>query len=126
MDRVTIEKKLQENLPTVKIDSEKKCKSSEYRINAIEAMPEGGKLTLGARKVEKENTEGIEIIVRDTGKGIAKDDIKNIFKPFYTSKERGVGLGLAICHRIVRNHGGTITVKSNLGRGSTFRIRLEN
>ncbi len=127
MDKVTIEKDIQENLPTVKMDSEKIMQVIlNIVFNAIEAMPDGGKLTLGARKVEKENNEGIEIIVRDTGKGIAKEDIKNIFKPFYTSKERGVGLGLAICNRIVRNHGGTITVKSNLGRGSTFKIRLEN
>ncbi len=127
MDSVTIEKDIQENLPTIKIDSEKIMQVIlNIVFNAIEAMPEGGKLTIGAKKVEKENSEGIEIVIRDTGKGIAKEDIKNIFKPFYTSKERGVGLGLAICNRIVRNHGGMITVKSNLGKGSTFRIRLEN
>jgi len=95
-------------------------------FNAIEAMPEGGTLTLGAKRIEKENREGVEILVRDTGKGITREDLKNIFKPFYTTKARGVGLGLAISNRIVRSHGGEIKVKSILEKGSSFRIRLEN
>lgn len=56
------------------------------------------------------------ISIRDTGRGIKKEDLKNIFKPFFTTRERGVGLGLAICDKIVRNHGGTIRVKSIPGQ----------
>ncbi len=127
VDSVTIKKEIQENLPTVKMDSEKIMQVLLNLVsNAIEAMPEGGILTLGAKRFERENMEGIEILVRDTGKGIAKEELKNIFKPFYTNKERGVGLGLAICNRIVKNHGGSIKVKSIVGKGSSFRIRLEN
>lgn len=125
IDRVAIKKEIQENLPAIRIDSEKIMQVIlNIVFNAIEAMPEGGTLTLGARRIEKENREGIEIMVRDTGKGIAREDLKNIFKPFYTTKERGVGLGLAICNRIVRSHGGEIKVKSFVDKGSTFRIRL--
>ncbi|OPY14290.1 MAG: Sensor protein ZraS [Syntrophus sp. PtaB.Bin138] len=126
-DSVTIKKEMQEDLPAIKMDSEKIMQVILNLVfNAIEAMPEGGTLTLGAKRFERENSEGIEILVRDTGKGIAKEELKHIFKPFYTSKERGVGLGLAICNRIVRNHGGVIKVKSILGKGSSFRIQLEN
>jgi len=126
MDSVTIKKDIQENLPAIKIDSEKIMQVVLNLVfNAIEAMPEGGVLTLGAKRFERENTEGIEILVRDTGKGITREEFRNIFKPFYTTKERGVGLGLAICNRIVRGHGGSIKVKSIVGKGSSFRIRLE-
>ncbi|OPY89983.1 MAG: Sensor protein ZraS [Syntrophus sp. PtaU1.Bin208] len=126
-DRVVIKKEIQENLPSIKMDSEKIMQVILNLVfNAIEAMPAGGTLTLGAKRFERENTEGIEILVRDTGKGIAREELKNIFKPFYTNKERGVGLGLAICNRIVKNHGGGIKVKSIVGKGSSFRIRLEN
>ncbi|HYA15771.1 MAG TPA: ATP-binding protein, partial [Syntrophales bacterium] len=62
--------------------------------------------------------------IRDTGKGIRKEEIKNIFKPFYTTKERGVGLGLAISQKIIKNHGGYIKVKSIPMQGSIFYIRL--
>jgi signal transduction histidine kinase len=66
----------------------------------------------------------VGISIRDTGNGIRKEDMKNIFKPFFTTRERGVGLGLAICQRIVKNHGGHIRVKSIPGQGSIFYIRL--
>jgi two-component system, NtrC family, sensor histidine kinase HydH len=126
MDSVTLKKEIQENLPAIKMDSEKIMQVVLNLVfNAIEAMPEGGVLTIGAKRFERENTEGIEILVRDTGKGITREEMKNIFKPFYTSKERGVGLGLAISNRIVRGHGGSIKVKSIVGKGSSFRIRLE-
>lgn len=126
-ERVTIQKEIRENLPAVRMDADRIMQVIlNIVFNALEAMPEGGTLTLGARRIEKENREGIEILVRDTGKGIAREDLKNIFKPFYTTKERGVGLGLAICQRIVKSHGGEIKVKSIPGKGSSFRIQLEN
>jgi len=126
-DSVRIKKEIQENLPAIKMDSDRIMQVIlNVVFNAIEAMPEGGTLTLGAKRIEKENREGVEILVRDTGKGITREDLKNIFKPFYTTKARGVGLGLAISNRIVRSHGGEIKVKSILEKGSSFRIRLEN
>jgi len=65
------------------------------------------------------------IRIRDTGPGIRREELKQIFTPFFTTKERGVGLGLAVCQRIIRNHGGRIRVKSIPGQGTIFFIRLE-
>jgi hypothetical protein len=66
----------------------------------------------------------VELQVTDTGPGIPLDQQLHIFVPFFTTKQKGTGLGLAICQRIVKNHGGTITVQSRVGEGATFLIRL--
>ena len=93
-------------------------------FNAIDAMPDGGTLRVGTSKILSDMGDAAAIIIQDTGCGIKKDDMKNIFKPFFTTKERGVGLGLAICQRIIKEHGGYIRVKSTQDRGSVFFIRL--
>lgn len=91
-------------------------------LNAMDAMPEGGTLTAGTALA------GIRTVaeIRDTGQGIARADLPKIFEPFFTTKDpgKGTGLGLAVCYGIVREHGGTIEVESDPGRGSLFRISL--
>ncbi len=67
--------------------------------------------------------EGV-LEVSDTGHGIADEDLQRIFDPFFTTKERGTGLGLAIVHRIVEAHSGHLSVRSQMGQGSTFRVVL--
>jgi len=67
--------------------------------------------------------EGV-LEVSDTGQGIADEDLQRIFDPFFTTKERGTGLGLAIVHRIVEAHSGHLSVRSQVGRGTTFRVVL--
>jgi signal transduction histidine kinase len=67
--------------------------------------------------------EGVLEVI-DTGHGIADDDLQRIFDPFFTTKERGTGLGLAIVHRIVEAHSGHLSVRSQVGQGSTFRVAL--
>jgi signal transduction histidine kinase len=94
-------------------------------VNALEAMPEGGKLTFRTRRIDSDQGEAVAISIRDTGKGIKRDELRNVFKPFFTTRERGVGLGLSICQRIIKNHGGHIRVKSIPGQGSIFYIRLQ-
>ncbi len=93
-------------------------------INAAEAMKDGGRLTLATRFLP--NEECIEVSFSDTGQGIAPENMERIFDPFFTTKEtgHGVGLGLAISHGIVAEHKGTISVASEVGKGTTFVIRL--
>lgn len=92
-------------------------------LNAIQAMPDGGKLTIRNWAGE----DGwVRISVQDTGTGIAPENMEKLFTPFFTTKERGkgVGLGLAVSYGIVERHGGKIDVESELGKGSTFTVRL--
>ncbi|MFM9904394.1 MAG: two-component system sensor histidine kinase NtrB [Pyrinomonadaceae bacterium] len=90
--------------------------------NAIDAMPDGGKLTF--RVFSKPNRVVLE--VADTGTGIPQENMPKIFEPFFTTKEvgRGTGLGLAVCYGIISEHGGRLSVRSNVGKGTTFSIFL--
>ncbi|MFI5288903.1 MAG: ATP-binding protein [Polyangia bacterium] len=88
--------------------------------NAAEAMGAGGRLTVRAESAE----QAIVLSIADTGQGIAPDDLAKIFDPFFTTKQGGTGLGLALTQQIVVEHGGTLAVKSALGRGTTFTVRL--
>jgi signal transduction histidine kinase len=91
-------------------------------LNAVDAMPNGGTLSIGA---SFDAAEGIVVTVADTGSGIDPEVLPRIFQPFFTSKKRrGLGLGLPICDRIVKAHGGRITVESRPGHGTTFKIYL--
>jgi two-component system NtrC family sensor kinase len=91
-------------------------------INAIEAMPSGGDLSLETALAE--NGEWALIRFRDTGAGMSSEEVTNLFEPFYTTKSDGTGLGLAISYGIVERHGGMIDVSSQPGQGTTFVVRL--
>lgn len=88
--------------------------------NSIEAMPEGGKVevTVTGRR------DGLSVLFRDTGVGIASENLPNVFEPFYTSKTRGSGLGLTTVYRIVCDHGGDVTISSAVGSGTEVLITL--
>jgi two-component system NtrC family sensor kinase len=90
-------------------------------INACEAMGNEGVLTV---RTAPAPGGGVEIAVNDTGVGIDEETRKHLFEPFYTTKEKGAGLGLAVVYGIVRSHGGRIEVESSPGRGTTMRIFL--
>ncbi|MFH2137014.1 MAG: ATP-binding protein [Candidatus Omnitrophota bacterium] len=88
--------------------------------NAVQAMPKGGKLTISTSIVG----EFVEMMVNDTGVGISSDDREKIFNPFFTTKARGVGLGLSIVFNIVNRHEGAVDVYTDRGRGTTFIVKL--
>ena len=97
-------------------------------VNAFDAMPKGGQLTIatGCRKIDVagRRAEVVEISFQDTGEGIPKNNLGKIFLPFFTTKKRGSGLGLAAVHRIVDLHGGWIKVESREGQGTRFGVCL--
>jgi signal transduction histidine kinase len=88
--------------------------------NATDAMPRGGTLTVDAETGPRLLT----VRVGDTGTGIPRDALKKIFLPFFTTKDTGVGLGLALVHKIILSHGGRIEVESTEGKGSVFTVQL--
>ena len=112
-----------ENLPLINAD-EGQLQQAVIALatNAIDAMKDGGKL--GFRAFTEHNRVIIE--VSDTGHGIAPEDVSKIFEPFFTTKEvgKGTGLGLAVCYGIITEHGGRLSVRSNIGAGTTFSIFL--
>jgi two-component system, sporulation sensor kinase E len=89
-------------------------------INAIQAIEAEGKITVDIHS----NENFAEITVADTGKGIEQENLKNIFTPFFTTKEQGTGLGLAIVKKIVDLHEGEISVESIIGKGTKFCIKV--
>ncbi len=95
-------------------------------LNAVQAMPNGGilKVRTKLKKKLRDNTPFIEIRILDTGDGISEDNLKKIFNPFFTTRERGTGIGLAIVHNIIELHKGIIEVESEIGKGTIFTILL--
>ncbi len=118
---IRFQKQIYSPLPPVIMDSSQISTAISCLLdNAIEATGRGGIISLG---ISHEN--GIlKIEIMDTGKGISNDEKDSVFDPFFTSKTRGVGLGLTIVHQIVKNHGGEINIKSALGEGTRFIITL--
>ena len=122
-DYIEIKIDLEENLPTVNADEGQLQQAIiALATNAIDAMKSGGMLTL--RAFSDQNRVVVE--VQDTGHGIAPEDVSKIFEPFFTTKEvgKGTGLGLAVCYGIISEHGGRLSVRSNVGIGTTFSIFL--
>jgi signal transduction histidine kinase len=132
---VEINLDLQEDLPDVNGDAERLQQVMiNLILNAADAMKRKGKITLTTKKSAdmtdaalwtlKEPKQFVEIRVKDEGPGIAPQLLEQIFIPFFTTKARGTGLGLALCQRIIQHHGGSMEVRSLEGHGATFVIRL--
>jgi nitrogen fixation/metabolism regulation signal transduction histidine kinase len=118
---VTVDQHIPADLPPLWVDQEllRNC-ILNFVNNAAQAMPNGGVITLGATL----ESEQIHLTFSDHGKGIAPEDIEKIFKPYFTTKDLGIGLGLAITERIIKEHGGAIRVESALEKGTTFTVML--
>jgi PAS domain S-box-containing protein len=117
---------IEENLPRIYADPQQlEQVLVNLYLNAIEAMPDGGRLSVAVKTKSINGTPMLAITVADTGFGIEAEDMPKIFHPFFSvKKKRGLGLGLPVCDRIIRNHGGKIEVDSLPGRGTSFEIYL--
>jgi len=129
---VKVVKGLKDNLPIVTGDSDQLQQVFlNLILNAIQSMPQGGELRIGASSkwisregIEDGQREYVVVSVRDTGLGMEKEVVQNIFNPFFTTKDTGTGLGLMVSQGIVQDHEGWIEVESEIGEGSLFKIYL--
>lgn len=113
------------SLPVVRVDGEKLHQVFlNVALNAVSAMPHGGKLTVETRMKSHDASRHIVVTFKDEGTGIAAEDVDRIFDPFFSRSEKGTGLGLSISHTIVQNHGGRIDVEPNHPKGTVFSIVL--
>ncbi|MBW2690875.1 MAG: GHKL domain-containing protein, partial [Deltaproteobacteria bacterium] len=111
------------DLPAIKADlSQLQQVFTNLIVNALQAMPEEGKLSIETSLGE----DHVYLLVRDSGMGMAPETVKQIFLPFFTTKDikQGTGLGLSVVHGIVKSHGGSIDVESRIGQGACFRIKF--
>ncbi len=94
-------------------------------INALQAMPLGGEITITTATLREEGKPvSVQVMVNDTGVGMADEVKEKLFKPFFTTKSEGTGLGLSIVRKIIREHNGSIDLQSELNKGTTFAITL--
>lgn len=115
---------LQEDIPIIYCDMKQIQQTLlAIIINAVEAMPKGGKIIIDSLDI---GNKEIEITIADTGPGIPRENLKHIFDPFFTTKDsaKSTGLGLFVAYGIIREHKGTITVESEVGKGTAFHIKL--
>jgi len=124
MHKVTVRRRWRTGLPLVHGNAHLLQQVfTELMLNACNAMPDGGKITITARVPR---ADWVEVCFRDTGRGIPPEYLPKIFDPFFTTRPEGegIGLGLSIAQRIIQQHGGSIKVQSQLGKGSVFTVRL--
>jgi two-component system NtrC family sensor kinase len=119
--RLSVE--LGQDLPSIQADADQLREVLlNLAVNAIEAMPTGGELILKTRQIPHDGSGAILVRVADSGTGIAPEALPRIFEPFFSTKGSGLGLGLSIAMRIVRDHGGTIRCSSTVGAGTRFDV----
>jgi signal transduction histidine kinase len=113
------------DLPRVSLDRELfKQALLNLLLNALQAMPSGGHITIQAKLEIRNSKPEIELCIIDTGKGMSPEVVAKAFKPFFSTRSGGSGLGLATARKIVEAHGGTIELESAEGRGTKFTIHL--
>ena len=121
-DNVEVVSQLDEALPAILADSTQLDRVYRNLIrNAIQAMPEGGCLAV---RSEAPSPEWVAVSFSDTGVGIDEETLGKVFEPLFTTKAKGIGLGLALTKMLIEAHGGTIEVQSRVGEGSTFTVKL--
>ncbi|MBI1871656.1 MAG: response regulator [Chlamydiae bacterium] len=116
---------LEDRLPSIRCDGNRiKQVLLNLVLNAIQATGKGGEVKVESHPGESHGERRVEIAVVDTGEGISKEIQEKIFQPFFSTKQKGTGLGLVVCDLIVRQHGGEIRVASEVGKGTQFVVAL--
>ncbi len=124
-DDIVWKEKYDSTLPSIRLDRHQfQQVITNLFMNSLDAMGERGKVMVATNKEERFGVKVVRISISDTGDGIPEQEMKKIFQPFFSLKEKGTGMGLAICQRIIDNHGGEILVDSTEGEGTTFSILL--
>jgi len=119
---IAVETEISENLPQIRADLQLlKRVLINLVTNSVQAMPDGGKLTLTGQTTPESQ---VSLSVQDTGVGIPEAIRNRIFTPLFTTKPRGQGFGLAVCKRVMEAHGGTISFESQEGKGAKFTIQF--
>ena len=122
VENIQIKTNLAPNLPSLSLDSEQITQAVGNLIkNAIEAMSDGGTLSVSTQPI---NDKKVRIKIQDTGVGMSPETLSQIFEPYYTTKETGTGLGMAIVQRIITDHDGEISIQTEEGVGTTVSIEL--
>jgi signal transduction histidine kinase len=123
---VQIIKNFNDFLPPVVLDREQiKQVLLNVLLNAVDATPEDGTIFVETAPIKKNGSlDYVQIVIKDTGRGIPEEDLDKVFTPFFTTKHEGSGLGLAISHQIIQEHQGNIEVESTKNQGTTFRINI--
>ena len=132
---ITVVREYARDLPAIQADQEHLYQTLVNLVaNALEAMDPGGRLTLRAGWSEGADpfllprrwslNRRVKVEIEDTGTGIPPSEADKVFNPFFTTKAGGTGLGLAVAHKIIEDHGGTISFRSTPGVGTTFRVVL--
>ncbi|MEE8413722.1 MAG: ATP-binding protein, partial [Dehalococcoidales bacterium] len=120
-ENIELDKKLDTDLPEVEVDKDQiRQVLMNLLTNGVQSMPEGGRLTVAAGQKDG----FLEVKIADTGQGIPGETLGKIFDPLFTTKAKGIGLGLAVCKAIIERHQGHIEVESEVGQGTVFTLKL--
>jgi len=118
---VTLRTQFDATLPSLRVDGEQFWQAVLNLVqNAVEAMPQGGTLTVSTAR----DGDDVAVKIIDTGKGMSEEERRQVFKPFFSTKQSGTGLGLPLSQQVIVEHGGRIECESVEGKGTTFTIRL--
>jgi len=124
---IEVRLEIEQDLASVAADPEQIRRALRNLVlNALDAMPSGGTLTIRTQNVNGASGSRVAVEVSDTGEGLTPEECERLFTPYYTTKQHGTGLGLAIVQSVVSDHKGTISVHSQPGHGTTFRIELNS
>jgi signal transduction histidine kinase len=118
---ITLQTEISTELPVIEMDPERLTQAFiNIMKNGIQAMRQGGTLRIETKSLK----EGVEVMISDSGSGIPSEQMEKIFNYYYTTKEKGVGLGLPIAHRIIEAHGGQLKIESRVGSGTKVIVTL--